>query len=164
MRKLDPLKIPENLNQDRSDELIQEIRHFAKQRAKEYCWLLPELYRVLDDFDAALGVRYKPPTKADGYKDGYEAANSAFWEELWSKLTPEAKAKLQATTNYGIDDQETVRCEPKDKVMAVFALLTVYKPVAQLIARTWCRSSRLQPRDSTTDRVPIKWWANSGKF
>ena len=136
LRKLDPLKIPENLNQDRSDELIQAIRHFAKQRAKEYCWLLPELYRVLDDFDAALGVRYKPPTKADGYnsvcasmRDGYEAANSAFWEELWSKLTPEAKAKLQATTNYGIDDQETVRCEPKDGVMAVFALLTVYKPV-----------------------------------
>ena len=37
LRKLDPLKIPENLNQDRSDELIQEIRHFAKQRAKGHC-------------------------------------------------------------------------------------------------------------------------------
>ena len=69
LRKLDPLKIPDNLDHDRSDELIQEMRHFAKQRAKELCWFLLELYmyKVLDDFDAALGVRYKPPTKADGY-------------------------------------------------------------------------------------------------
>ena len=167
LRKHDPLKIPENLNQDRSDELIQVIRHFAKQRAKEFCWLLPELYRVLDDFDAALGVRYKPPTKADGYNSvsapmraGYEAANGAFWDELWPKLSPEAKAKLQATTNYGIDDQETVRCEQKDGVMAVFALLTVYKPVGaahreELVAKLEASAKRFND-GSSPDQVVSK--------
>jgi len=135
-RKPDALSIPKDLNKDKCEELIQAIRHFVKQRIKEFYCLVPELFRVLDDFDPALGVRYRPPTKSDGYiavakefRDRYDTCSAVLWDELWLKLPAEAKAKLKATNNYGVEDQETVKCEPKDGVTAVFGLLTLYKSV-----------------------------------
>ena len=71
-------------------------------------------------------------------------------------MSPEAKSKLWTTTNYGIDDQETVRCEPKDGVMAVFGLLTVYKPVAarreDLVSKLEASAKRLND-GSSPDQV-----------
>ena len=135
-RKLDPLNMTNGLEKDKCEELIQAIRHFVKQRIKEYYCLAPELFRVLNDFDPELGVRYRPPTKTDDYnavpkefRDKYDVGSASLWDELCLKLPADAKARLKATNNYGVDDQETVKCEPKDGVTAVFGLLTMYKSI-----------------------------------
>ena len=91
---------------------------------------------MLDDFDPALSVRYRPPTKTDDHRavpkeirDRYEVGSISLWDELWLKLRANAKARLKATNNYGMDDQDIVKCKPNDGVTAVFGLLTMYKSV-----------------------------------
>ena len=138
-RSYNPLVIPADLEKDRGELLIQNMKSYLKFRSPEYYALLPYLFRISDDFDAVEGVFYKPPDKATEYlevdvrlRHRYSQQAKALYDELALKLPKDVMTKVLATFNYGVNEQCSMKCIHGDGPSVYFALLCLYRPTGAI--------------------------------
>ncbi len=135
------LEIPKDLQSGKGQQLIENMRAYLKGRADQYYAILPYLHRVMDDFDPATGTFWEPPARRGGFEHGgYNAINShtrqiyaeqasQLYYVITHKIPAEVKSRIRSTYKYGIHEQKQNRCEEADGPAALFALLSLYKPI-----------------------------------
>jgi len=150
--KLNPMVIPDNIQQGKGKELIGNMKAFLERRAAQFFAILPELQYCMAN--AMVGLNTVPPTKEDGYvgvKEGmrelYANQSLKLWTELERKLPKDSIANIRKEFKYGFEEKK-IKCTVGDGVTALFCLLALYRP------------NSLQHRESLKDKLaacPVKF-------
>ena len=130
------LKIPKDIHTGKGQMFIDNMKAYLRGRAAEYYAIIPYLQRIMDDYDSKQGTYWKPPSKIDGYDGVPDVMMEAFinqaqalYHVIMDLLPTDIKNKIKSTYKYGIHQQHEGRCTVGDGLSALFALISLYKPI-----------------------------------
>ena len=131
------LDIPKDLQSGKGQILIENMKAYLRGRADEYYAILPYLHRIMDDFDPDTGTFWEPPARRSGGYNQIPAATRSIYAEqasnlysiIWKNLPTEIQNRIRSTYKYGLHEQKENRCEASDGPGALFALISLYKPI-----------------------------------
>jgi hypothetical protein len=131
------LDIPKDLQAGKGQMLIESMKAYLRGRADEYYAIMPYLYRTMDDYDPDTGTFWEPPARRSGGYNQIPAATRSIYAEqaanlyslIWKNLQTEIQNRIRSTYKYGLHEQKENRCEVSDGPAALFALISLYKPI-----------------------------------
>ena len=135
-RQLVALDVPKDLAEGKGQLLIENVTAFLRGRATDYFAIIPYLRRIFNDFDAKEGCYFKPPSFEDEYSEVcdelrvlYKAQSALLFSEIQRKANTVLLDDIEADFAYGMHDQlGPIHCTEGDGVMAVFCLITKFRP------------------------------------
>ena len=131
------LDIPKDLQAGKGQMLIESMKAYLRGRADEYYAIMPYLYRTMDDYDPDTGTFWELPARRSGGYNQIPAATRSIYAEqaanlyslIWKNLQTEIQNRIRSTYKYGLHEQKENRCEVSDGPAALFALISLYKPI-----------------------------------
>ena len=147
------LTIPKDVHTGKGQQVIDNMKAYLRGRAAEYYAIIPYLLRISDDFNAAEGTYWEPPSRRHGgydlvsnaLKKAYTDQSFALYHMIKEQLSTETFNKISSTYKYGIHEQKENRCEFGDGPSAYFALISLYKPI------------KATHRDTLTEEFNVAW-------
>jgi hypothetical protein len=128
------LKIPENIEQGKGKELMNNFEMYILGRSEQFYALMPYLQRVLEDYDHTTGACYKPPCLKEATTNipeeircTYTSQSRALYSAIMNKLSENVSCLVKATFEYGIDDKPAL-CVEHDGPNLLFALICMFRP------------------------------------
>jgi len=186
-KELISLTIPENIEEGKGKEFMENFLSFINGRAEQFYATLPYLLLVLEDYDHATGACFKPPCIEDKIGELPEEIRSSYliqsknlYLAIWAKLSDQVKSLAKATFEYGTEETPA-RCAENDGPNLLFALICMFRPCnmeyteeleSTLIdahhafqgadPREVIKELRAPLQEAQTLQIPIKW-NQSGK-
>lgn len=116
--------------------LIDNVKNYLRGRATDYFAILPYIQRMFNDFDPLDGTYYKPPSAdeltvdvPEELRELYKAQSAVLYAEIQRKAETNIMDDIKGDFAYGMHDQlGPIHCTENDGLMAVFCLITKYRP------------------------------------
>ena len=133
-KELITLTIPENMEDGKGKELMNNLEGYINGRAEQFYALMPYLLRMLEDYDHTTGACFKPPCIQEKLTDIPEEIRSCYTSQsknlyvaITAKLSDQVKSLAKASFEYGVDDT-SARCAENDGPNLIFALICMFRP------------------------------------